>query len=179
MSDAYLLQIGALVRDARKQRGLTQTQLADAMQTSQSAVARIEQGRQNVSLEILARIGAALDTGFVQLGTAVGPTPLRVVGGQQLTGSIDVKSSKNAAVALLCASLLNDGTTTLRGVARIEEVNRIVEVLRSIGVTATWQDTALTRRPPAALRIDALDESAARRTRSVLLLLGPLLHRAP
>ena len=179
MSDAYLQQIGALVRDARKQRGLTQTQLAEALQTSQSAVARIEQGKQNVSLEILARIGTALDTGLVQLGTTVGPTHLTVVGGQQLSGSIEVKSSKNAAVALLCASLLNDGTTTLRGVARIEEVNRIVEVLRSIGVSATWEDNDLRLRPPAQLHLDNLDETAARRTRSVLLLLGPLLHRAP
>jgi len=82
VSDEYLKQIGALVRDARKQRGLTQTQLAEALGTSQSAVARIEQGKQNVSLEMLARIGTALDTGLVQLGH-VGPTHLRVVGGQQ------------------------------------------------------------------------------------------------
>jgi UDP-N-acetylglucosamine 1-carboxyvinyltransferase len=178
MSDAYLQHIGALVRDARKQRGLTQTQLADALATSQSAVARIEQGKQNVSLEILARIGTALDTGLVQLGTRVGPTHLRVVGGQQLSGSIDVKSSKNAAVALLCAALLNDGRTTLRGVARIEEVNRILEVLRSIGVTATWLgDNDLVLQPPAVLDLDGLDQAAARRTRSVLLLLGPLVHR--
>ena len=137
MSDEYLQQIGALVCDARKHRGWTQTQLAEALGTSQSAVARVEQGKQNVSLEILARIGTALDTSLVKLGH-VGPSHLRVVGGQQLSGSIDVKSSKNAAVALLCACLLNDGKTTLRGVARIEEVNRILEVLRSIGVSATW-----------------------------------------
>src|SRR5437660_1337903 len=157
MSDAYLQQIGALVRDARKQRGLTQTQLADALSTSQSAVARIEQGKQNVSLEILARIGTALETGLVHIGH-VGPTHLRVVGGQQLSGSIDVKSSKNAAVALLCASLLNDGTTTLRGIARIEEVHRILEVLTSIGVAATWlSDNDLQLRPPAVLELEELD----------------------
>ena len=109
-----------------------------------------------------------------------GPTHLRVEGGRALSGAIEVKSSKNAAVALLCASLLNDGTTTLRGVARIEEVNRILEVLRSIGVEATWLDgNDLQLRPPAALDLAQLDEVAARRTRSVLLLLGPLLHRTP
>jgi len=178
MSDPYLQQIGALVRDARKQRELTQQQLASALSTSQSAVARLEQGKQNVSLDVLARVGAALDTGLVQLGTKVGPTHLRVVGGRPLSGSIEVKSSKNAAVALLCACLLNDGTTTLRGVARIEEVNRILEVLRSVGVSATWiGDSDLELRPPAALDLAALDQAAARRTRSVLLLLGPLLHR--
>ncbi len=172
----YLQQIGALVRDARKHRGWTQSQLADALATSQSAVARIEQGKQNVSLEILARIGTALDAGLVQLGHS-GPTHLRVVGGQRLSGSIEVKSSKNAAVALLCASLLNAGRTTLRGVARIEEVNRILEVLRSIGVEASWSGDDLTLQPPAQLALDSLDATAARRTRSVLLLLGPLLHR--
>ena len=46
-------------------------------------------------------------------------------------GSIEVKTSKNAGVALLCASLLNRGRTTLRKVARIEEVNRLLEVLSS------------------------------------------------
>ena len=179
MSDEYLLQIGALVRDARKHRGWTQTQLADALATSQSAVVRIEQGKQNVSLEMLARIGTALDSGLVRLGH-LGPTHLRVVGGKQLSGTIDVKSSKNAAVALLCACLLNQGKTTLRGVARIEEVNRILEVLRSIGVTATWlDDNDLELQPPATLDLEALDEAAARRTRSVLLLLGPLMHREP
>lgn len=180
MDAPYLREIGALVRDARRQRGLTQQQLAAALGTSQSAVVRVEQGRQNVSLELLARIGTALDTGLVHLGKAVGPTHLRIVGGRPLSGSLAVKSSKNAAVALLCASLLNDGTTTLRGVARIEEVNRIIEVLRSIGVTVTWVgESDLQLRPPRALHLDALDETAARRTRSVLLLLGPLVHRAP
>ena len=176
--EQYLQHIGALVRDARKQRGLTQQQLAEVLGTSQSAVARIEQGKQNVSLDILARIGTALDTGLVQLGH-VGPTHLRVVGGQRLSGSIEVKSSKNAAVALLCASLLNEGRTTLRGVARIEEVNRIIEVLRSIGVSCTWVgDADLELQPPAVLQLEKLDAAAARRTRSVLLLLGPLAHRA-
>ena len=47
---------------------------------------RIEQGKQNVSLEILARIGTALDAGIVRLGHP-GPTHLRVVGGQPLSGS--------------------------------------------------------------------------------------------
>ncbi|MCW2578504.1 MAG: UDP-N-acetylglucosamine 1-carboxyvinyltransferase with a repressor domain, partial [Blastococcus sp.] len=37
-------RIGALVRDARRHHGLTQQQLADRLGTSQSAVARIEQG---------------------------------------------------------------------------------------------------------------------------------------
>ena len=49
-------------------------------------------------------------------------------GGRKLSGSIAVNSSKNAAVALLCASLLNRGVTRLHKVARIVEVDRIIDV---------------------------------------------------
>ena len=59
MTDDYLARIGNLIRDARKHRGWTQQQLADVLTTSQSAVNRIERGHQNLSLEMLARIGEA------------------------------------------------------------------------------------------------------------------------
>src|SRR5919112_722516 len=168
MSEDYLARIGNLIRDARKHRGWTQQQLADVLATSQSAVNRIERGHQNLSLEMLARIGEALDSEIVALGA--GPTTL--------SGSIDVKSSKNAGVALLCASLLNRGRTTLRRVARIEEVNRLLEVLASMGVQTRWlnDDNDLEIIPPATLDLGRIDEEAARRTRSIIMFLGPLMH---
>ncbi len=178
MTEGYKGRIGLLIRDARKHRGLTQSQLADLLSTSQSAINRIEKGQQNLSLEMLARIGAALDSEIVALGA--GPTHLRINGPTTLSGSIEVKTSKNAGVALLCASLLNRGRTTLRKVARIEEVNRLLEVLGSLGVQTRWlgEEGDLEIVPPRELRLDAIDEEAARRTRSVIMFLGPLLHRA-
>src|SRR6478609_2348873 len=177
MTEDYLRRIGNLIRDARKHRGWTQQELADVLATSQSAVNRIERGHQNLSLEMLARIGEALDSEIVSLGA--GPTHLRVTGPTTLSGSIDVKSSKNAGVALLCASLLNRGRTTLRRVARIEEVNRLLEVLASMGVQTRWlnEDNDLEIVPPAELDLERIDEEAARRTRSIIMFLGPLMHR--
>ena len=178
MTEGYKGRIGLLIRDARKHRGLTQHQLADLLGTSQSAINRIEKGAQNLSLEMIARIGAALDSEIVALGA--GPTHLRITGPTTLSGSIEVKTSKNAGVALLCASLLNQGRTTLRKVARIEEVNRLLEVLGSLGVQTRWlgDEGDLEIIPPKQLKLDAIDEAAARRTRSVIMFLGPLLHRA-
>ncbi|MFT4187243.1 MAG: UDP-N-acetylglucosamine 1-carboxyvinyltransferase [Aeromicrobium sp.] len=167
-----------MIRDARVRADQTQAQLAESLGTSQSAVNRIEKGQQNLTLEMLARIGGALDSGLVNVGSS-GPSHLRVEGGRQLTGSIDVKSSKNAGVALLCACLLNEGTTVLRKVARIEEVNRLLEVLGSIGVRTRWlnDDNDLELVVPATLKLDAMDAAAARRTRSIIMFLGPLMHR--
>ena len=178
MTQGYLGRIGNLIRDARKHRGWTQQQLADVLSTSQSAVNRIEKGHQNLSLEMLARIGEALDSEIVTLGQP-GPVHLRVTGPTTLSGAIDVKTSKNAGVALLCASLLNRGRTTLRRVARIEEVNRLLEVLGSLGVQTRWLNdhNDLEIVPPARLDLENIDELAARRTRSIIMFLGPLLHR--
>ncbi len=176
--DDYLARIGTLIRDARQHRGLTQVELATQLATSQSAVNRIEKGQQNLTLEMLARIGNVLNSELVSVGTS-GPSHLRVKGGTRLSGAIDVKSSKNAGVALLCASLLNAGTTVLRKVARIEEVNRLLEVLESIGVKATWlnAENDLELVVPAELDLGAMDADAARRTRSIIMFLGPLMHR--
>ncbi|MDK3257993.1 helix-turn-helix domain-containing protein [Blastococcus capsensis] len=178
-TDDAMRRIGALVRDARRHRGLTQQQLAERLGTSQSAVARIEQGSQNLTLEFLGRLSAALDSELISLGPA-GPAHLRVTGGRPLRGRVAVKSSKNAAVALLCAALLNRGRTTLRNVSRIVEVERILDVLRSIGVAATWDEHGhdVTLVVPDELDLDGVDADAARRTRSIIMFLGPLLHRA-
>jgi UDP-N-acetylglucosamine 1-carboxyvinyltransferase len=177
MSEDYLGRIGNLIRDARKHRGWSQGQLADVLSTNETAVSRIERGHQDLSLEMLARIGEALESPIVSLGG--GPIHLRVTGPTTLTGSIEVKTSKNAGVALLCGSLLNRGRTTLRRVARIEEVNRLLEVLHSMGVQTRWlnDDNDLEIVPPSELDLSRIDEEAARRTRSIIMFLGPMMHR--
>ena len=177
-NDDYKVKIGTLIQETRQSRGLTQSQLAKALNTSQSAINRIEKGGQNISLEMLARISDVLSSEIVSLNKS-GKTNFKINGGKKLSGEIEVKTSKNAAVGLLCASLINHGTTTLRRVARIEEVNRIIEVLQSIGVKVRWlndkNDLEIT--PPAKLKLSEINEDAARRTRSVIMLLGPLLHQ--
>lgn len=173
----YTSKIGTLIQETRQARGMTQAQLAKALNTSQSAINRIEKGGQNISLDMLARISEVLSSQIVSLNQP-GTLNFRIEGGHKLSGHIVTKTSKNAAVALLCASLLNRGTTTLRHVARIEEVNRIIEVLNSIGVKTRWfADNDLEITPPARLKLEDMDVEAARKTRSIIMFLGPLLHR--
>jgi|TARA_R110000824_G_scaffold401771_1_gene615383 UDP-N-acetylglucosamine 1-carboxyvinyltransferase len=100
-----------------------------------------------------------------------------VEGGKTLSGTIITNSSKNGAVALIAASLLNKGVTTLEDVPKIEEVYRLLEVLTSIGVTYTWNERELTLTPPETFSLETLDTVAAMRTRSILMFIGPLLHR--
>ncbi len=157
---------------------MTQAAFAQQLGTSQSAVNRIEHGKQNLSLDTLGRISDVLNKQLITLsGSAIN---LRVEGGHELKGEIALKTSKNAAVALLCASLLNKGTTRLKRVARIEEVNRIIEVLTSIGVQVKWlPGNDLEIKPPRKLELASMNKEAARKTRIVIMLAGSLMHDYP
>jgi UDP-N-acetylglucosamine 1-carboxyvinyltransferase len=168
-------KIGQLISQIRQERGLTQAEFARRLGTSQSAVNRMERGHQNLSLETLGRISDTLNKQLITLsGSAIN---LRVEGGHELRGEITLKTSKNAAVGLLCASLLNHGVTRFKNFPRIEEVYRIIEVLESMGVSVKWlPGNDIEIRRPAQLKLDRLNAVAARQTRSVLMMIGPLMH---
>jgi UDP-N-acetylglucosamine 1-carboxyvinyltransferase len=168
-------KIGGLIAQIRQERGMTQAEFAKRLKTSQSAVNRMEHGRQNLSLETLGRISDVLNKQLISVSG--GAVNLRIEGGNELSGSITLKTSKNAAVGLLCASLLNYGVTKFKNFPRIEEVNRIIEVLESIGVQIKWlPGNDLEIRRPEELNLSKLNAAAARKTRSVLMMIGPLLH---
>ena len=177
MDDSYKQKIGKLIQKIRQDRGLTQAQMAKSLGTSQSAVNRIENGGQNLSMEMLARISDVLNSEIVSLNKP-GTLNFRVEGGRKLKGTITVRASKNAAVALLCAALLNKGRTTLRRMPKIEEVNRLLEVLNSIGVQTRWVNNGedLEIKPPTKLKMDEINAEAGRKTRSVIMFMAPLMH---
>lgn len=175
---SYLEKIGQLIQEYRLHQNLTQAELAEKIGTSQSAINRIESGKQNITVEMLARISEELSSEIISVNSQK-KTNFRVHGGRELSGEIEVKTSKNAAVGLLCASLLNKGKTTIHHVAKIEEVNRILEVLNSIGVKTKWLNDSndLEIIPPNELNFENMNIDSAKRTRSILMFFGPLLHQ--
>ncbi len=101
----------------------------------------------------------------------------KVIGGKKLSGTVQTNISKNAAVALLAASLLNRGTTTLKRMPRIEEVKRLIEVLESMGVEIVWDPSGDMRiTPPEKIDLKHLNKEAAEKTRVIALLIAPLAH---
>ena len=179
-NEDYKAEIGDLIQEIRLERGLTQAELAEKLGTSQSAINRIENGKQNISLDMIAKLSDVLDSTILSINEA-GTVNFQINGGRELRGAINVNTSKNAAVGLLCASLLNRGKTTLRRVAKIEEVYRVIEVLESIGVKVRWigdEERDLEIMTPKRLQLSKLDAEAALKTRSVIMLMGPLIHLA-
>lgn len=173
--------IGTFIKTLREQKGLTQKEFSKALRTSQSAIARMEKGQQNFSTELLSKVGSILGKEIFSLNTGKeGSMDFEVKGGKKLSGSITTNFSKNGSVGLLCASLVNRGTTTLHGIARIEEVYRVIEILESIGVTVTWKghNTVIVK-PPKVFNIRGINRESAIKTRSIIMLMGPLIHFLP
>jgi len=159
----------------RESSGLTQSDLAKKISSTQSAVARMESGRQNVSAEMLARISKALGKNLVTLSP--GTMNLQITGGKKLSGTVTTNTSKNGAVVLLCAALLNQNKTTIHKMPRIEEVYRLTEVLESIGMKVEWTGSTITLTPPKKYNLAGIDATAAKRTRSIVMFIGPLIHQ--
>ena len=166
--------LGERIAQQREASGLTQAALAKKLRTTQSAVARIESGKQNISAAMVRKIGKALNKNIIS--NSPGSMNLEIHGGTKLKGTIETNTSKNGAVALLCAALLNKKKTTLRRMPRIEEVHRLIEVLESIGVRVEWDGSDITITPPKTFRLAAIDTDAARRTRSIVMFIGPLIR---
>lgn len=99
-----------------------------------------------------------------------------IEGGAQLSGRVETSRSKNGAVALLAASLLNRGKTTLHYVPKIEEVHRLIEVLHSIGVDVVWEGSSVIITPPEKIDLGLINRDAANKTRSILMFIGALIH---
>ena len=99
----------------------------------------------------------------------------QVEGGQKLSGIVTTKTSKNGAMGIICASLLNKGKTTIKNVPKIEEVYRMVEVLKSIGVNIEWVENDLEIKVEK-INLKNINKESAEKTRSIIMLIGPLIH---
>jgi UDP-N-acetylglucosamine 1-carboxyvinyltransferase len=99
----------------------------------------------------------------------------QVEGGQKLSGIVTTKTSKNGAMGIICASLLNKGKTTIKNVPKIEEVYRMVEVLKSIGVKIEWIENDLEIKVEK-IDLKNINKESAEKTRSIIMFIGPLIH---
>lgn len=84
---------------------------------------------------------------------------------------------KNAATPILAATLLTDEPCLLKNVPRIRDVERMLDILRSLGVSADWTGEHELKIEPRNADPEKLDRKAMRSMRSSVLFLGPMLSR--
>jgi UDP-N-acetylglucosamine 1-carboxyvinyltransferase len=100
-----------------------------------------------------------------------------VRGGRRFRGSIRPTGNKNAALPMLCATLLTDEDVFLENVPRIKDVLTLLDLLETLGAETEWTGQNEVRVRAADIGGAQLDAAAAARIRASILLAGPMLAR--
>ncbi|KKQ55806.1 MAG: UDP-N-acetylglucosamine 1-carboxyvinyltransferase [Parcubacteria group bacterium GW2011_GWA2_38_13] len=100
-----------------------------------------------------------------------------ITGGKTLHGVAETKTAKNSALACMCASLLTNEPVTLKEIPRIEDVNDLEAVLKSIGVNIRWSGNDMTLIAPKKINLKEINSQTASKIRVILLFIGALANR--
>ncbi len=101
---------------------------------------------------------------------------IRVRGGKRLVGTIPVSGAKNAALPILCATLLSDGESTLRNVPALRDIDTTAALLEFMGRKVSCAPPVVTVGSRGPVRPEAPYEFV-KQMRASVLVLGPLLAR--
>lgn len=100
-----------------------------------------------------------------------------IMGGKKLSGTIDVRGSKNAATPILAATLLTKKKCEIMNLPLIEDVFRMLEIIESLGATVEWSKKRSVIITAKKIDPKKMDQVKVRQLRSSILLLGSLSAR--
>ena len=101
---------------------------------------------------------------------------LLIAGGRPLRGEVRISGAKNAALPILCASLLSEAPLRLSNVPDLRDVATLVRLLEGMGVEAQRDGTTVVLAAPRVHTPLAAYE-LVKTMRASILVLGPLLAR--
>ncbi|NLO09413.1 MAG: UDP-N-acetylglucosamine 1-carboxyvinyltransferase [Clostridiales bacterium] len=101
---------------------------------------------------------------------------IKVIGGGRLKGETKIQGSKNAALPIIAATVLNKGITILRNCPRILDVFHMIDVLKELGCIASWESNTLIV-DTTDITSTKVSEGSVQKMRSSILFLGALLGR--
>ncbi len=105
------------------------------------------------------------------------PEKFIIHGGKPLKGEIEVRGAKNAAFPVLAATLLTRETCQISNLPLIEDVFRMLEIMKSMGSQISWVDDRTIKINNSCLKPSGVREDLVGRLRGSVLFLGPLLAR--
>jgi UDP-N-acetylglucosamine 1-carboxyvinyltransferase len=101
---------------------------------------------------------------------------IRLRGGKRLEGKVRVSGAKNAALPILCATLLSDGASLLRNVPALRDIDTTAALLRFLGRGVTVEAPLVRVDAGTQIKPEAPYE-LVKQMRASILVLGPLVAR--
>jgi UDP-N-acetylglucosamine 1-carboxyvinyltransferase len=100
-----------------------------------------------------------------------------IQGENTLSGEIEVRGSKNAAATLIPATLLTTQPCVLSNVPLIEDIFRLLDILKSMGSEVEWLEERKVRITNKDIDPEKMDFALVKKIRMSILLLGALSAR--
>ncbi|MCB0482389.1 MAG: UDP-N-acetylglucosamine 1-carboxyvinyltransferase [Flavobacteriales bacterium] len=105
----------------------------------------------------------------------------KITGGKKLKGDFTPQGAKNEALQILCAVLLTKEDVTINNVPNIIDVNKLIDLIESLGVTVTRKGNGKFIFKAENVDIDYMNSpeyfKKAGGLRGSIMLVGPLLGR--
>lgn len=101
---------------------------------------------------------------------------LKILGGLPLVGEVQAAGAKNAALPILCASLLTADLLELSNVPQLQDIATTIRLLKLLGVKTERDEERLTLQADSLVSTEAPYE-LVKTMRASILVLGPLLAR--
>ena len=98
-------------------------------------------------------------------------------GGHPLFGEIEISGAKNAAVAIIPAALLVDGTCRIENIPQISDVTVVLEILQELGADVRTINKNTFEIDCSKIRSCRVPDELSRRMRASYYLIGALLGR--
>ena len=102
---------------------------------------------------------------------------LIITGGTRLDGTIRASGAKNAALPVLCATLMADGPMTVGNVPHLQDVTTTMELLGAMGVTLVIDEKMAIESDTSTMTTRSAPYELVKTMRASILVLGPLLAR--
>ena len=103
---------------------------------------------------------------------------IRITGGRPLNGNIEIGGAKNAALPLMAASLLTQGTLKLENLPSVADIHAMANLLTELGVeTERDADARSISMTGSGVTETTAPYDIVRKMRASVLVLGPLLAR--
>lgn len=102
---------------------------------------------------------------------------LIIKGNKTLCGEVTISGAKNAAVAILPAALLINGTCTIENVPHINDVLIYIEILQSLGAKINWIDKNILFIDSSKVQCTDSTIDLTRKFRASYYLIGSLIGR--
>ena len=100
-----------------------------------------------------------------------------IKGGNPLVGEVEIGGAKNAALAILAASIMTDETVVIENLPDVRDINVLIQAMQSVGAMVERIDRHTVKVNGSTIQDMTIEDDYIKKIRASYYLLGALLGK--